>query len=482
MAYYLDLLQHLPSLSKGDHRQPLQEWYAQTVKIDTQPLRILIVLSQQPGETGSGVFLRETVHELQKLGHTPYLLAAHYRPLSSADFQGLPDDHIDTLIFSDQHNSPNAEVNFPIPGMSPDMPYLHISFHKLTDEQLEEYCAAWVHKIREVVDKVQPHILHVNHLWFLPAVACLATPWLPIVATAHGTESMLLEAYPKFGQYIKPSIPFLEAVMAVSETVAERSIVNYGLSPDKVFIIGNGYNPDLFKIIKGSQPREALDSLLASHSKTPAWDKLVLYVGKFAGYKALSYFIHAAKRYTELSDYKVITLIVGSGSEVLAHELKTLIEALGLQERVLMVGKVHYHKVGLIMNAADVFILPAVYEPFGLVLLEALACGIRSVASNQAGPTYFVPRELRERKLVILVDPLVVNADFQAAPEEAEQYSRNLADAVLYQLSQPTSEIDRRAISESVQNLTWNACTRQIEKIYYDAIHQHRDMIRIDIS
>ena len=64
---------------------------------------------------------------------------------------------------------------------------------------------------------------------------------------------------------------------------------------------------------------------------------------------------------------------------------------------------------------------------------------------------------------------------------EAEQYSRNLADAVLYQFSQSTTETDRKVISESVQHMTWTACTQQIVKIYYDAMQQYREMIRIGI-
>src|SRR5260370_14810410 len=79
-TYRLDLIKQLM----------MQKWLAETAEImKLGSLRVLIVLSQQPSGTGSGIFLREVVDELQKLGHRPYLLAAHYPPLSTIDFPSL---------------------------------------------------------------------------------------------------------------------------------------------------------------------------------------------------------------------------------------------------------------------------------------------------------------------------------------------------------------------------------------------------------
>src|SRR5579884_1755395 len=97
----------------------MQDWLLETANLTADSsLRILIVLSQQPTQTGSGVYVRELVEELQKLGHKPYLLAAHYRTLSTTDFPFLPESQIYTMIFDNGENSDIAEIRFPIPGMS----------------------------------------------------------------------------------------------------------------------------------------------------------------------------------------------------------------------------------------------------------------------------------------------------------------------------------------------------------------------------
>src|SRR5690348_14696671 len=173
------------SLSQRADHTLVEQWLAETTEFTVEKsLRVLIVLSQQPSETGSGVYLREVVSELQKLGHKPYLLAAYYRPLSNVDFPILSNNQIYTMIFNNTGNSDIAEISFPIPGMSLDMPYLHVPFRELSDGMLNEYCIAWIRKLRSVVEKVRPHIIHVNHLWLLPGIARLAVPWIPIVATS----------------------------------------------------------------------------------------------------------------------------------------------------------------------------------------------------------------------------------------------------------------------------------------------------------
>lgn len=473
-ADYLNRLRQLSDFSFAVHEQQRQEWSIQIKNaIEKESLRILIVLSQQPGQTGSGIFLRETVQQLQDLGHRPYLLAGHYYPLSNTDFQSLSNDQIHTLIFDNENNSEIAEVSFPIPGMSPDMPYLHLGFDKLTEQQIEEYCAAWIGKIRMIAEQIRPHIIHVNHLWLLPGIARIAMPWMPIIGTAHGTGHMLLEANPSYSSLVVPGIRLLDGVMAVSKETGERSIHKYDINPNRVRVIGNGFNPDLFKTIARERCRSFLDIILSRFDNLPKWDKLVLYVGKFAGYKGLPYLIRAARHYSDVGEHNILTLIVGGGSTALQHELEKIIEVENMQDRVLLTGKIEYEKVRLVMNMADVFVLPSIYEPFGLVLLEALACGVRCVATEQGGPAYFVPQELRDKGLVTLVKALSVNSDLIALRSEEERHIVELADAILYQAHQETSDIDREFISVSVRNYTWKACAERIAQIYLSVVQQH---------
>src|SRR6266567_1157536 len=221
----------------------VQEWLTETAEIMKDgSLRVLIVLSQQPSGTGSGIFLREVVDELQKLGHKPYLFAAHYRPLSGIDFPSL------------------------------------------SEAMLNEYCDAWIAKLRTVVEKIRPHIIHVNHLWLLPGIARVAVPWIPIVATSHGTDYKLLVDAPKFASLVLPGVQHLDAVMPISSDTADASVTTFGVHSDKVHVIGNGYNEHLFRVLPQGGSDHVHWKFLAQFQDLPSWNKLVLYVGKFADY------------------------------------------------------------------------------------------------------------------------------------------------------------------------------------------------------
>ena len=483
MQNSLDLLVHTSelnnsSLSQSADHHLVEQWSAEPTEFTAeQSLRVLIVLSQQPSETGSGVYLREVVTQLQKLGHKPYLLAAHYRPLSNADFPGLADDQIYTMIFDNNENSSSAEISFPIPGMSLDMPYLHLPFRELSEERLNEYCNAWINKIRSVVNEIRPHIIHVNHLWLLPGIARVAVPWIPIVATSHGTDHKLLIDSPKFESLVLPGVQSLDAVMPISSDTEDASVRDFGVAPDRVNLIGNGYNRDLFKVLPRDCGNEILQGIFARYKDLPPWKKLVLYVGKFADFKGLPYLIRAAKTYSEIEQDGVLTLILGEGSRQVRANLETLVNDLGLSKKVLLPGKIPYHQVGPLMNRADVFVLPSINEPFGLVLLEALACGLRSVAADRGGPKFFVPKFLRDSGLATLVRPLNLLEVEHPNPADEDRYVADLAIAISKQLSFEQSEHERELIASTVSDQTWSSKVGDIVQVYMRAIQLRRESI-----
>jgi len=456
----------------------VQEWLTETAEIMKDgSLRVLIVLSQQPSGTGSGIFLREVVDELQKLGHKPYLFAAHYRPLSGIDFPSLSDGQIYTMIFDNNENTDIAEISFAIPGMSLDMPYLHVTFRSLSEAMLNEYCDAWIAKLRTVVEKIRPHIIHVNHLWLLPGIARVAVPWIPIVATSHGTDYKLLVDAPKFASLVLPGVQHLDAVMPISSDTADASVTTFGVHSDKVHVIGNGYNEHLFRVLPQGGSDHVHWKFLAQFQDLPSWNKLVFYFGKFAEYKGVPYLIRAAKLYSEMSQDKVLTLIVGEGSKQARVNLEKLVEDLGLSKRVLLPGKVPYPEVCSLMNTADVFILPSIDEPFGLVLLEALACGLRSVAAERGGPSFFVPEDLREKALVTLIKPLKLLEPQRPDPRDEDRYTVDMATAILHHLSFERSEQERQQIAYAVRDQTWSAKVKEIVQVYTSAIQLRRQVV-----
>lgn len=484
MPTYLEQLQQI-SDRESPLRLPLSQlsnadWLRPFANLKAEgPLRILIVLSQQPGETGSGVFLREIVTELMKLGHQPHILAAHYRYLTSNDFPSIPEEQIHTLLFDNGENSALSEVSFAIPGMSLDMPYPHQPFHTLTDAMLEEYCQKWANKIDYLVRQIQPDIIHANHLWLLPGIISIVAPHIPLVGTYHGSEHNLLKkSHERFFKLISPGIGRLQVVMPVSKGVSDQAITEFMVPQERIAVIENGYNSALFKVLPKELVQSEVEDMLTGRKVTRKWDKLVLYVGKFANYKGLPYLIRAANEYGRSTHEDVLTFIVGDGTEPFKRALLTLIEELGLQDKVFLTGKLPYQQVYQIMNLADVFVMPSVNEAFGLVLLEALACGVRSVSIKRGGPASFVPPELIDRGFVTLIKPIQLLADGHIDDEDTDRYVQELAMAIKDQLSAGTTMQDRRFIAQMVQNQTWASKANEISQVYSRAIHEHKQALQ----
>ncbi|HHH42044.1 MAG TPA: glycosyltransferase, partial [Chloroflexi bacterium] len=429
-------------------RRAARLWQDRVARLTPEaPLRVLMLLSQRPGQTGSGVYLREVVGELQRAGHQVTVLAGAYHPIRGDEVGGLPDDHVHTLLFSEDEANPQGDVPFPISGMSLQMPYPSRPFRDLTEAQLNTYLRAFYGKIRRLALDFRPDLIHVNHLWLLNPIARLAAPWLPIVTTVHGTAYKLLLDAPRFGPLVRPGVQSVERVMPISPRTGEQAVQAFGVEASRVRVIGNGYNHRLFRL--QSVDRAALFAHYRIRLPNPK-ARIVLCVSKFADYKGLPYLIRAAAHYHRAFPEPVATLIVGEGPPEARARLEALVHRLGLEGEVLLPGKARYEDVSRLMNVADLFVLPSVEEPFGLVLIEALASGLRVIATDRGGPPTFVPAELRAAGLAELVRPIAVDARGKPLPQDEEPFSRELAEAVLRMLHRPVTMAERRRIADAV--------------------------------
>jgi glycosyltransferase involved in cell wall biosynthesis len=112
----------------------------------------------------------------------------------------------------------------------------------------------------------------------------------------------------------------------------------------------------------------------------------LLYVGRFAEEKNLGFLLRAFARVTQATKTPRIVLeLVGYGP--LERQLRSLSVELGIESIVTFPGKALQSDLPAIYRRADVFVLPSVYEPWGLVAIEAMLCGLPVLASTQCGCT-----------------------------------------------------------------------------------------------
>lgn len=396
-------------------------------------MKVLIVNHFPLEGSGSGIYTKNIALKLTQLGHEVMVIL----PDNIEDKQQYKTN---TILFRSSENlgmKVDAEFNFPCFTTHPKSSN---TFYQLTDEQMKQYIDLMQVAIDEAVANFKPDVIHCQHLWIAPY--CASKTGIPYVATAHGTDLKGLALDDRYLPYALEGAKHAKKVITISKQVDFEVGEKYHIPHEQRTLILNGFDEDIFKIKEVSR-KEVLASFGLPEAK-----HVVSFVGKLADFKGVDLLLKAAKIYeSELDD--VMTLIVGHGE--LYEELNNLRRSLGLKH-VYMLGHQHQDKVADIYNIADVSTVPSRKEPFGLVAIEALACGTPVVVTNGGG-------------LVDFVD------DSIGSVIDEESYEQ-LANAIIFEINNPEKQTKRKNAHEfAINNFSWNRVIDEVIDVYQDAIN-----------
>ncbi len=425
-------------------------------------LRVLTLICQKIGATGSGVVVREVTSRLAEYGIDTLVVSARYA--GDKDEYGLCNPALQTRTVLFKGVGPQ-QVPFPIPGMSDRMPYESIRFRDLDFRDLSLYLDVWRSQVVEAVRLFQPHVIHVHHLWLLAAVCAATSRHIPIVVSVHGTDLQQARLCGHLTSLVAPWIDSLSRCLFLSDESLREATELYPQVAVRALVLGNGYNDALFL------PKRTLSSAVLRKygiANSPL-QKLVLFVGKFVEWKGVEWLLRAYSELKAGCDFSGILVIGGTGPEAERLRYLALAVELGIANQLIMTGEIDYEDVGSLMNIADVFVLPSHREPFGLVLLEAIACGARVISTNQGGPAAFVPRTLLISRDAILIKGLSETCPTQ---DERNSFVKDLALAIGEQVKKPLSFEKRCEISASVKHLTWDAYVQKVRGVYRELTYR----------
>ncbi|HSQ49394.1 MAG TPA: glycosyltransferase family 4 protein [Candidatus Deferrimicrobiaceae bacterium] len=156
----------------------------------------------------------------------------------------------------------------------------------------------------------------------------------------------------------------------------------YGLPNDKLVMVPNGVNIHNYD---GNYDRVAFRSKFALPE-----EKIVLYVGRLVYEKGIHVLINAVPKILEKVDAKFI--IVGSG--YMKEQLLNIVRSMGLEHKVLFEGFMDEATLLRLQQAADVAVVPSLFEPFGIVALEAMAAQSPIVVSDTGGLSEIVEHDV----------------------------------------------------------------------------------------
>ena len=169
-----------------------------------------------------------------------------------------------------------------------------------------------------------------------------------------------------------------DRVICATEHEKSQLVRLYRADPNRIDVVPLGVDIERFRPLDKDDARRELGF---------EDEKIILFVGRIEPLKGVDILINAAAMLE--SDVECSVLIVGGddSSKAQVAQLQGLASDLGIGHRVAFVGAVDHDKLPLFYNAADVCVVPSHYESFGLVAVEAMACGVPVVASRVGGLT-----------------------------------------------------------------------------------------------
>lgn len=392
-------------------------------------MRILI-LNHFPLEgSGSGIYTKNLARELSEMGHTVKVVFPEIEPVTFDEFETR------VILFKGPETvAPEMNYNFPCFTSHPRSVK---TYYELSNDELEGYVQKFVDVTKEEVEQFKPDVIHAQHLWITPYAASLTD--VPYIVTAHGTDLKGFVKDDRYHKYALEGAKKAKKIITISEQVDEEVTTLYGVPEDKKSLVLNGYDENLFKV-KALERNKVLNDFNLSLEP----DYVVSFAGKLTHFKGVDVLLKAAKIYDKLIDGEVVTLIAGNGE--LYEELNKLKMELKL-EHVKFLGHVNQNQLVDLYNIADVSTVPSRTEPFGLVAIEALACGTPVVGTNQGGLPDFLTKDVGT--LVPVDDDLA------------------LADAIVSEIKhQGKQERAKTAADYALKNFSWKRSIGVVEKLY----------------
>ena len=202
----------------------------------------------------------------------------------------------------------------------------------------------------------------------------------PLLVTVHSTEIGRREGlHTSTERMIHETEAWLtyEAwrVICCSDYMVQHVKWAFGLPSDKLAMVPNGVNPHAYASLEKHNLRDFRLKFALPH------EKIVLYVGRLVYEKGIHILINAVPKVLAKTDAKFV--IVGSG--YMQEQLSNIVKSMGLEHKVLFTGFVDEENLLKLQKIADVSVVPSLFEPFGIVALEAMAAKSPVVVSDTGG-------------------------------------------------------------------------------------------------
>jgi glycogen synthase len=309
-----------------------------------------------------------------------------------------------------------------------------------------------------------PDIVH-SHTWYTNFAGCLIKELfeIPLVLTTHSLEPnrpwksrQLGTGYNVSAWVERSAFELSDGVIAVSGAMKQDVLDAFGIDPGKIGVIHNGVDTD------ECRPVENAD-VLRRYGIDPRMD-YILFVGRITPQKGILHLLEAA-RYLD-SGTQIVLCAAQADTEDMEDEVRRRVQDLQDTGRLRVVwisDPVPRSAIAAIYSHAAAFVCPSVYEPFGIINLEAMACGTPVVASAVGG----IP-EIVEPGVTGHLVPFESASSRTPEPADPDRFARDLAAATngLLRDRSERERMGRNGLERVRNHFTWTAVAERTLEFY----------------
>lgn len=366
---------------------------------------------------------------------------------------------VDVRCFGDQDDK---NGNLSVKGFPFDNPDFDQSNDKL--KAVFKTLSTCIHMNAGEIDADVVHC----HTWYAQFAGIVAKLCygIPLVITTHSLEPLrpwkreqLGRGYDASSWVEKTAIEMADAIIAVSEETKVDVLKHFDVDQEKVKVIYNGINLQEYVV---TDKVSTLEKYGIDQTKP-----FVLFVGRITRQKGIIHLVNAIK-YID-PDTQIVLCAGAPDTPEIAKEMEDSVEKVKKdRDNVIWIDvMLEKEEVIQLYSHADVFCCPSIYEPFGIINIEAMACETAVVASAVGG----IKEVVVHGETGILI-PLEQQNEAPFEPKDPDKFSRDLAEGVNEviknkELSSLMAKNGRKRVEDYFD---WEAIARQVEALYKSLI------------
>jgi len=316
-------------------------------------------------------------------------------------------------------------------------------------------------------EKVDADIVHC-HTWYaqFAGIVTKLCYGIPLVITTHSLEPLrpwkreqLGLGYEASSWVEKTAIEMADAIIAVSEETKVDVLNHFDVDENKIQVIYNGID---LKEYQFTTSTSTLDEYGIDKNKP-----ILLFVGRITRQKGIIHLVNAIKYIRK--DVQIVLCAGAPDTPEIAEEMKqSVAEAKKDRDHIFWIEKMlSKPEIIQLYSHADVFCCPSIYEPFGIINVEAMACKTAVVASSVGG----IKEVVVHNETGILV-PVAQQKEAPFEPVNPDQFSRDLAAGVNKVIENP--ELKNKMASagrkRAEEKFDWVAIAKEVADLYASLI------------